>query len=740
MTTLPIPSITHLDRKLSLTADGTSVSSTVVVADLLHDGGVFVFRGDGKEGSVRCVTGRHTMRTPAVGDTWELEGVWEAHPVHGPQIRVTTATLSRPSGRLFVEAVARNTRNFPGIGVARARAIWDAHGEAVFDQLDGRDEDCFVPQVGPKLAAVIVNGWRTLDHETKAYRWLTRHGFSPALAARVIAIYGGFPVPKEHASAAERVGRVVWHLEADPYRMLAFSSWRLTDEAALQIGLAPRDPRRLAGAIEAACAAALARGHTWVGVDEVQATAARLLSLSVAAAREGLQIALERGAVISHAGGVQLPGAHLMERYVEARCHAMIAEQCLGEQSHLKHPLSRVAVDTLLDAFERREGYTLTIEQRDATWMATTRSLALLLGGPGVGKTSVLKAVHHVAEAQGRTVHQAALAGRAARRMTEATNRPAMTIAKLLVMIDGGELKLDDEPLVIIDEASMCDLATLYRLLRRSPPGMRLLLVGDPGQLAPIGFGLTFHVMAAATGSGSVSRTELTTVMRQADATGIPAVCRSIRSGNVPDLSSPNWFEDHGVSFLRASSTEVTNAVIDVLAHLGPMVSAQVIGSLKSGPGGVHEINQEMQRIRSSGRTLLNGHFFKGDPIIITRNNPDLGVMNGDLGEVISNAEDGGLSCRFDGVAVVLPRAMISDQVDLAYAITCHKAQGSEFPGVVVPIVANSRLLDRTLLLTAVSRARRRVVLVGDYDAFAKAVTSPPHPARRRVGIGAERH
>jgi exodeoxyribonuclease V alpha subunit len=211
-------------------------------------------------------------------------------------------------------------------------------------------------------------------------------------------------------------------------------------------------------------------------------------------------------------------------------------------------------------------------------------------------------------------------------------------------------------------------------------------------------------------------------------------VCEAIRHGRVPELSAPDWARREGVGFVDAAPDAVTPTVIDVLARLGPNCGAQVVGSVKARAGGTDEINRSIQSLRAIGKKPLNGRFFAGDPVLVTSNDYDLGVMNGDLGTALADAEAGGLRCRFEDGEKVLPAATLND-AELGYAITCHKAQGSQFPYVVVPITDN-RLLDRTLLLTAVSRAQHAVVLVGDRNAFERAVAAPPRSDVRAVGLG----
>lgn len=709
-----------------------TVAGTVVVEDLVHDGGIVVFRARGQRGTAaRFVAPRSVVgRAPTPGETWRVEGKTESHPTHGRQVTLASAALVHPSGRLLVSAIARSA-TFPGIGTVTAQRLWDAHGEELFALLNAGDPEAFVGLVGSELATVLVRGWRALDDAARSYRWLTQHGFPVSLGHKLVAIYGQVPVPPEATEEARAKGRVVWHLEADPYRMLAFASWSRTDAVARRLGIADDDERRLTGVVEAALAQQLSHSHTWVAVPDLVAAVTRLLGRGQGLAQRAVQVAQARRAVVTHQGGVQLPGCYAMERFVAERTEEIATGRYLAPQPRLARAYTRQDIERVLDAFERDEGYPLNPEQRAGVWMALTEPFSLLLGGPGVGKTTVLKAVHVAAQHAMRTVHQAALSGRAAQRIAEATGRPATTIAALLLRIDKGEVNLDDEPLLVLDESSMVDLATLYRLFRRCPPGTRFLLVGDPGQLPPVGFGLTFHVFTA---EAILPRTELERVMRQTDASGIPAVCKAIRVGRVPTLSPPDRTTRTGVGFIDVPPAEITDTIIDLLERLGGIGAAQVVGAIKRGAGGVLEVNARLQRLMGARRSQLHGRFYAGDPVIATRNDYDLGVMNGELGVALENADAGALRCRFDTGEKVVSAAGLDD-LDLAYAITCHKAQGSQFRRVIIPITP-SRLLDRTLLLTAVSRAQEQAVLVGDRAAFEAAVVAPPEPSRRFVGLG----
>lgn len=722
---------------------GEPMTATLVVDELLHDGGVCVFRGRTSEGGrVRVVASRALVgRAPGPGETWLVTGAWQTHADYGRQLGATACILTRPDGALLVQALARSPR-FPGVGAVRAQRLWDRHGMRLFDLLDnaaaaGAQEasdaaiSVLAEELGVESARTCAAGWRELEEEARAYRWLVERGFEPALGRKVLSLYADLPVPDAARREAVEKGRVVWHLEDDPYRMLAFAPWRRVDAAARRMGVPANDPRRLAGAVEAVLARRIAKAHTWMSERDLVAAVARLLGDSRAVALHAIADAVRHGGVVAHAGGYQPAGCHVMERLVAERSAAMVAGRWAAEQIRLESAVTREGVESDLNAFCAREGYPLNPEQRDAVWMALTVPLSCLVGGPGVGKTTVLKAVHDVAERHHRRVVQAALSGRAAQRMAEATGRPAATIAALLLRVERGDESLDDEPHVVIDEASMVDLPTLYRLMGACPPGTRLMLVGDPGQLPPVGFGLTFHLLAE---DARIPRTTLTRVMRQTDASGIPHVCRAIRAGEAPAL--PAWAPGArgGVSFLACEPRDVSERVLDLLATLGPHPDTQVVGSIKPGPGAVDEINYRLHALASVGGTPAAARFFVGQPVIATRNDYDVGVMNGELGVVLGDADGGGLHVRFDAGEKTLPAAYLGD-VELAYAITCHKSQGSQFRRVIVPVTPN-RLLDRTLLLTAVSRAQEQVVLVGDPAAFAQAVTNPPSSLAREVGLG----
>ena len=352
------------------------------------------------------------------------------------------------------------------------------------------------------------------------------------------------------------------------------------------------------------------------------------------------------------------------------------------------------------------------------------------MGGAGAGKTTVLKAVLAATEHFLRAVHLMALASRAAVRMTEATGRKASTIAAFLKAAEAHQTSVGPEALVVVDERSMLDLPTLYRILRAMPPSGRLLLVGDTGQLPPIGFGLTLHSLVQV---GAVPKIELRTIRRQTAASGIPVVAAAVRDGKPSDLSAFNP-EVRGVALIECRPEDAAEQVVDVVADLGGIAAVQILSPLKAGPSGTIAMNAHFHQIMSAGRPSGGlGRFVAGEPGVFLRNDYRRDLRNGSLGTVRAVEADSSIISTFDGFELRLSGRDLED-LDHAYAITVYKAQGSGFGTVMVPIVG-AKLIDRSLIYTAITRAIDRVVLVSSTDVLRSAVKKSPFFAHREVGL-----
>ena len=603
--------------------------------------------------------------------------------------------------------------SFEGIGYAKASRLAAAFGSELPRLLGEGDPAPFVALVGEVPAESLVRSWMDGLARNDIVVWLGEHGFDPRLAAKVVRLWG--------AEGARRV-------REQPYALMALADWSVVDAAAKRLGIAADDPGRLVAAVEAVLYGRLQRQHTWTSDREVRERLGGLLGSDGHAPARAIELALQEGAALPLADGWQAAGAAMMERYVLDRLRSMIDEPPM--QDLIARDVSDEELAGWLGDARDAVGVELDDEQREAVRLAVQGRVGLVLGGAGVGKTTVLRAVCAACEAFGRVVHSMALAGRAAVRMREATGRPASTIAAFLKGCESGQVSLGPESLVVVDESSMVDLPTIYRLLRHLPDGCRLLMVGDEAQLGPIGFGLTLHAFVDV---AFVSRVRLTRIYRQSAESGIPLVAAAVRAGRLPDLPSrPGHGE--GVVLVATARPPTANDVVDVVSALGGFDDdLRIVSAVKAGDAGVLSLNSRFHGIMGVGRARLQGREIAvGEPVMFGRNDYRRDLRNGSLGTVV-DVDAGVLSVDFDGVVHEFVGPAIDD-VALAYAITVHKSQGSQFRTVVMPIVP-SRLLDRSLVYTALTRASERAVLIGERSVLERAVSTPASAAMRDIGF-----
>jgi len=469
----------------------------------------------------------------------------------------------------------------------------------------------------------------------------------------------------------------------------------------------------------------------------VRGVSSLLKARHVSEAQVAIERAVEDYAIMPYRGGYQALGAAVMERTIAERFRSMLDGSTSRQRSLFSGSLQAVIADAVRK-FEREHAVTLNDEQKAGVEMAVGHPLSVLTGGAGVGKTTVLKVIHEVCERTGTAVRQMALSGRAAQRMRDATGREASTIAKFLREAEGGKTDPDGTPLVIIDESSMLDLPLVFDIVRALPQFARLLFVGDPNQLPPIGFGLVFHVLAD---SHYVPRIELTQVHRQAESSGVPQIAQDIRRGVVPQLP-PFTGATPGVSFIEARSEEVIERLDQVMWGLADCEDVQILGVTKHGGCGIKNINSIFHAIHAESKgAAVRREFVEGEPVIYLANDYGKELWNGSLGKIdaVCSGGSGGdytvnsLSCSFEGTRHEIAREDFIN-IDLAYAITVHKAQGSQFQRVIIPLVG-SRLLDRSLIYTGLTRGVEQIVFIGDRQAFNRAIKEEPKSHNRVVGF-----
>ncbi len=686
-----------------------TVALTVRSLTFTGSDGSAIFTGVDEAGAkVKVVAGARSLpRAPLAGETWQVTGTFREHARYGRQLHASKGTYSIPQGRLLTHYLANNPA-FAGIGESRAKDLYEAFGDQLKTLLDAGDIDALASVIPASTAEGLVQSWAEKRDEAALVAWLDAHGFDVRVANKLRQVWGG----KARAM-----------LDANPYYMLAFASWGVTDAAALKLGAAQDDDRRLVGAVEATLYARLQESHTLTPGELLRQKLGKLLYPDVV--DKAISLALAESAIVGdETAGYQPVGAAALEARITERIQAMLAGEIPAQVSLFPSGFGPAWLETAIAENERAQGFPLNAQQREAVLLAATKPFSVLTGGAGVGKTTVLRVVIDIAKRLELKVLQMALAGRAAKRMAEATGYEAMTIARFLQQAKTGKLEVSADTLVIVDEASMLDLPTTFRILKYLPEGVRVLLVGDPAQLPPIGFGLVFHKLAEST---VIPRVELTEVHRQAAETGIPGIAADIRGHRVPNLPAYAGLAP-GVSFLQCAAESIPSALLR-LSQGWVNEDWQILAAVKRGPAGIDEIN-----------ALFHGEaagYVAGEPVIHLVNDYDRGLMNGTLGKVIEVVEGDapGLRIEFEGTEHFLLDGELADRLELAYAISTHKAQGSQFKRVAV-VITPSRILDHAMVYTALTRGVEQVVFVGNMAAFEKAVREPALAHTRRTRFG----
>ncbi len=688
-------------------------------------GGAVFFGKDQSGKRVRAVAdGRHICRAPQPGEKWLLQGTLTRHPQFGDQLHVEKPCPLKPDGPLVGYYLTHHPA-FRGIGIGPAKVarLRKEFGDDLVTLLDQADVEKLSRVLDSQSAGNLVQRWRENAREASVVAFLDAHGVDVRLASKVLRYWPD---------------RTIEKLQENPYRLLFLAGWPTVDRIARSLGIQSDDERRLIAAVESVVYAGLhAEKDTRIDRAALHGGVLRLIGRrDAAAALRAMELAAADGTIVDDdIKGYQAFGCAVMERFLALRFQNLIAPGLRqdapdGNAGLIEHDIV---------SFERANGISLNKEQRSAVQMAITHRFSILKGGAGVGKTTVLKIICAMMAARGSgRVIQMALAGRAAQRIREATGREAFTITAVLNQIKQGRLRLGDDDLVVIDESSMLDVILVYRLIRALPERVRLLLVGDPFQLPPIGPGLVFHILAD---SPIVPQQELTQVHRQAAGSSIPGIANEIRHGRLPSFDSFDG-PAHGVALIEAPSRHISRTVIDVMRSLAVCGGVQILGVTKRGDAGTETLNAAIHKLVAADNPSLSGWgFAETEPVVHLVNDYDRDLFNGSLGRIrriVTEDSEGAplghsIECDFDGVLHKFTEDSL-DRIELAHAITVHKAQGSQFQRVIIPVVW-SRLLDRTLIYTALTRAVDQVVLVGDRQALAQAIKAPPHSQQRKVGF-----
>ncbi len=663
----------------------------------------------------------------AAGERVEAEGSWGRDRTHGIQFKAEHIATSEPSAR---DAIARflGSGLISGVGPAMAERIVKVFGAKALEVIEHEPMRLLtVSGIGKQLAQRIAESYRERKAVKEIMIAFQEKGVSTARAVRIWRHFGPDAVKV---------------IEEDPYRLareVRGIGFEGADEIAEKFGVALNAPERLRAGVSYALEDAADQGHTAVPRADVAARAARLLGVAEDLVADAIAEAVAKGDVVETTVGEI---ACLASRRL-AGFEAAVAKR-LRMLSEGPPPWGRVDVDEAIERFEQASGKRLSASQRSALSTVAGAKVSVVTGGPGVGKTTLLEALLATLARRGLAVALAAPTGRAARRMAEQAGREAKTIHRLLEIdpATGGFRRGLGEPLeadlVVIDEASMVDVALMAALVEAIPPQAALILVGDVDQLPSVGPG---QVLADVIASATVPVARLTEIFRQAEESRIVVSAHRINHGEMPEPPPPGETSDFyvvdasGAEDALAKILEIVGTRIPRRFGLDPMRDVQVITPMQKGIVGARNLNDRLAQLLNPAPLdsveRFGSTYATGDKVMQVENDYDRDVFNGDLGLVRRiRAADDEVTVSFDGRDVAYGLRDL-EALQRAYAITIHKSQGSEYPAVVIPLVRDhSIMLARNLLYTAVTRGKRLVVLVAEPSALRTAVSGVN--ARRR--------
>jgi exodeoxyribonuclease V alpha subunit len=696
-------------------------------------------RGSSKSTALVTIVG--SLPGVQCGETLALEGEWGNHPQHGDQFKIVTWKSELPAS---VHGIRRYLGSglVPGIGKVYADKIVDRFGA---DTLRIISEEAArlreVPGIGRQRAAAIKQAWDEQRVQREVMIFLQTYGVSAKLCTKIVTRYG---------ADAQRI------LKTQPYRVareIDGIGFKTADRIAINLGFANDSPPRLDAGIIYALETLAEEGHTAIPEGDLEPYAADLLQAEPDRIHARITALVKEKALIPEG----TPVDSIVQLPVYAEAEAKIASS-LQRLARNRSGLPAIKIDAAVAWAQERAHIEFSPLQSEGLKRALGSKVSVLTGGPGTGKTTILRALVEILRAKKCRVHLAAPTGRAAQRLAESTGGYAQTIHRLLKIdpAQGGFTINEAHPLptdfLILDEASMLDTRLAASLVQAVPQRAHLLLVGDTDQLPSVGAG---NVLKDIIASGIAAVTRLSVIYRQEKQSLIVTTAHAVNQGDgqlPPAFADVSQLAPHlDLQFVMANSPEDCVAkVVEICTkflpakarHFDPIGDVQILAPMHKGVAGVQNLNRELQAALNGSTSLtagsarsirtMAGELRPGDKLIQLRNNYDKGLFNGDIGTVVSvNPDAGSLVAEFDGTRHAFERGDLGDAA-LAYAISIHKSQGSEYPVVIIPLLkAHFMMLQRNLLYTGITRGRKRVFIVGEPAAWGMAVRNAESKQRR---------
>lgn len=669
-----------------------------------------------------------TLPHCAPGERVELTGFYTEHASYGRQFKAA-GMISLAPATLGALTSYLGSGLIKGVGTATARSIVAHFGMDTLHVLENQpDRLKEIAGIGHARANTIARSFMEQRVMRDVMIGLQAYGITVRQAMKLYQLYG--------ACCLQRV-------EEDPYRMVEDVEgigFKTADKIAMRMGVERESRQRLRAGALYMLLWARQEGHTYLPREVLLTTACELLEASREPVEEAVDALILEGVLhytmLQDGDAVYLPALYHMEADCARR---LLRLTCLPDHQ------ATLDIKKELNMLEKELGILLAPQQKEAVTGALCEGAMVITGGPGTGKTTIIQFVLRVLQRLGLDFALCAPTGRAAKRMTEATGFDASTIHRLLEY--GGEgqpafARNEENPLfydmVVVDEMSMVDLPLFFALLRALPPGVRLVMVGDADQLPPVGAGTVLHDIIK---SEQLRVVRLTEIYRQADRSGIARNAHRINAGELPDVQGYADFQFIACATQEQAVAEVLRLCMEGDAHK----DMQVLSPMKKGALGVRALNARIQEAvnppapHKAQREYLDILFREGDKVMQIRNNYKLewmrtdrscsaemgaGVFNGDLGTIFRmDLVEQTLDVLFDDERLVRYSFTQLEELELAYCISIHKSQGSEFPLVVLPLFTGPpMLLTRNLLYTAVTRARTQVTLIGNWSCVVQMV------------------